>query len=585
MDEFIKSLNQDYELVQYRIKDKEVVFHIQSSKKELACPFCGSKTTHVHSIYQREIQDLPIQDKQVILLVDTRKFFCYNPGCQHKTFAERHPFAAPKAKKTDRLVKNIIHTSTQLSSLNASRLLKSGNITVCKSSICSLLKKMPSIVDKASVKKVCVDDFALRKRFSYGTVMVDLESHRIIDMIPSRESIDVSRWLATFPNIQIVSRDGASTYSSAATDSHPEAVQVSDRFHLIKGLSEAINKYIIREFPARVEIPLTELISDEMAALYNTANRALRIRFAHKKRKEGLTVSDIALLLHSSPTTIRKYLAIPEDEIPKDRAVSRERQHQLAWQQKQQEVDEARRLAGDGYPIGQIAAMMHHTYKTIQNYLNSDYRVTDGHYNARIPGKLAPYEKDVIELRSQGLTYPQIHTLLCEKGYTGSVASLRMFMQKERSRMREQDEQGKPQSEFIQRKSLCQLIYKKLEDVATITAGQYGQALETYPLLSTLYSLVKEFHTAIFSQKPEKLDAWIESAKKHDIPELQSFVVGILKDLTAIKNGIIYSYNNGLAEGSVNKIKVIKRIMYGRNSFELLKAKVLFHELFHCEFN
>ncbi len=444
---------------------------------------------------------------------------------------------------------------------------------------------MPSIVDKSSVKKVCVDDFALRKRFSYGTVMVDLESHRIIDMIPSRESIDVSRWLATFPNIQTVSRDGASTYSSAATDSHPEAVQVSDRFHLIKGLSEAINKYIIREFPARVEIPLTELISNEMAALYNTANRALRIRFAHKKRKEGLTVSDIALLLHSSPTTIRKYLAIPEDEIPKDRAVSRERQHQLAWQQKQQEVDEARRLAGDRYPIGQTAAMMHHTYKTIQNYLDSDYRVTDGHYNARIPGKLAPYEKDVIELRSQGLTYPQIHTLLCEKGYTGSVESLRMFMQKERSRMREQDEQGKPQPEFIQRKSLCQLIYKKLEDVATITAGQYGQALETYPLLSTLYSLVKEFHTAIFSQKPEKLDAWIESAKKHDIPELQSFVVGILKDLTAIKNGIIYSYNNGLAEGSVNKIKVIKRIMYGRNSFGLLKAKVLFHELFHCEFN
>lgn len=131
--------------------------------------------------------------------------------------------------------------------------------------------------------------------------MVDLESHRIIDLIPSRETIDVSRWLATFPNIQVVSRDGASTYSSAATDSHPEAVQVSCQFHLIKGLSEAINKYIIREFPARAEIPLAEAVSDEMAALYNTANRPLRIRFAHKKRKEGLTVSDIALLLHSSP--------------------------------------------------------------------------------------------------------------------------------------------------------------------------------------------------------------------------------------------------------------------------------------------
>lgn len=444
---------------------------------------------------------------------------------------------------------------------------------------------MPSVVDKASVRKVCVDDFALRKRFSYGTVMVDLESHRIIDLIPSRETADISRWLATFPNIQVVSRDGASTYSSAATDSHPEAVQVSDRFHLIKGLSEAITKYVIRQFPARVEIPLAEAVPEEMAALYNTANRPLRIRFAHKKRKEGLAVSDIAFLLHSSPVTVRKYLAIPEEEIPDGRAVSRERQHQLAMQQKQQEVDEARRLAREGYPIEQISVMMHHTYKTIQHYLNLDYCVTNGHYNARIPGKLAPYEKEVIELRSKGLTYPQIHKILCDKGYTGSVASLRMFMQKERTRMHEQEEQDKPWSEFIQRKSLCQLIYKKLEDVTTITSAQYEQALEKYPLLGRLYSLVKEFHAAIFSKKPEKLDIWIESAQKCDIPELQSFVEGILKDSAAIKNGIIHPYNNGLAEGSVNKIKVIKRIMYGRNSFELLKAKVLFHELFHAEFN
>lgn len=171
------------------------------------------------------------------------------------------------------------------------------------------------------------------------------------------------------------------------------AIQVSDRFHLIKELSEAINRYLIREFPARVEIPLAEVVSEEMAALYNTANRPLRISFAHKKRKEGLTVSDIALLLHSSPATVRKYLVIPEEEIPECRAVSRERQHQLAIQQKQQEVDEARRLAQDGYPIEQISVMMHHTCKTIQNYLNPDYCVTDGHYNARIPGKLAPMRK------------------------------------------------------------------------------------------------------------------------------------------------------------------------------------------------
>ena len=141
MDEFIKSLDPDYELVQYRIKDRAVIFQIQSNKEEFVCPFCGSKSVSVHSVYQREIQDLPMQDKQVILLVDTRKMFCKNPECPRKTFAEIHPFVAPRAKKTDRLIKKIIHTSTQLSSLNASRLLKSENVTACKSSICSLLKK------------------------------------------------------------------------------------------------------------------------------------------------------------------------------------------------------------------------------------------------------------------------------------------------------------------------------------------------------------------------------------------------------------------------------------------------------------
>lgn len=100
--------------MQYRIKDKEVVFNIQSGKKKLTYPFCGAKNMHVHSIYQREIPDLPIQNKRVSLLVDTRKMFCANLDYLHKTFAERHPFAEPKAKKTDQLVRNIIHASAQL---------------------------------------------------------------------------------------------------------------------------------------------------------------------------------------------------------------------------------------------------------------------------------------------------------------------------------------------------------------------------------------------------------------------------------------------------------------------------------------
>ena len=141
MDEFIKLLNENYELVQYRIKKDKIIFEIVSMISEISCPYCGQKTKKVHSIYQREIQDLPMQDKKVILLVHTRKMFCSNPQCTHRTFSEIHPFVKPKAKKTNRLIKNILYTSSQLSSLNASKLLKSEHITVSKSSICEMLKK------------------------------------------------------------------------------------------------------------------------------------------------------------------------------------------------------------------------------------------------------------------------------------------------------------------------------------------------------------------------------------------------------------------------------------------------------------
>lgn len=102
-----------------------------------------------------------------------------------------------------------------------------------------------------------------------------------------------------------------------------------------------------------------------------------------------MTVSDSALLMHSCPATVRKHFAILENEISESRAISKERQHQLTVQQKQSEVDEAHKLAKTGYPIEQIATMMHHTRKTIQNYLDPGYSVTNGHYNGRIPGKLA----------------------------------------------------------------------------------------------------------------------------------------------------------------------------------------------------
>ena len=173
--------------------------------------------------------------------------------------------------------------------------------------------------------------------------MVDLDSHRIIDMIPTRNTEEVKNWLAEYLNIEVISRDGAQIYASAAKKSHPEVIQVSDRFHIIKGLTDAVTRYLIREFPARIEIPAVSVNTDEIRRLQNINNRLERIAFAHQKHKEGLTVNEIALLLHSTTKTVQKHLKLEPSEIV-DRIIVKEKKHLLALQQKQQEVDCARKL-------------------------------------------------------------------------------------------------------------------------------------------------------------------------------------------------------------------------------------------------
>lgn len=137
----VKSLDQNLECVEYKTSENQYVITVRSLTKEVLCPYCQSSSAKVHSIYHREIQDLPIQDKQTLLLLNTRKMFCVNPDCSHKTFAETFDFVVRHGKKTKRLVEKILATSTKLSSVSASILLKNNSVKICKSSICDLVKK------------------------------------------------------------------------------------------------------------------------------------------------------------------------------------------------------------------------------------------------------------------------------------------------------------------------------------------------------------------------------------------------------------------------------------------------------------
>ena len=160
--------------------------------------------------------------------------------------------------------------------------------------------------------------------------------------------------------------------------------------------------------------------------------------------------------------------------------------------------------------------------------MSPEYSIEDRHYNMRIPGKLSPYESEVIKLRSEGMTYPAIHKIIIEKGYDGSVASLRFFMQKEMIRNQAAISQEDICSdylprEYVQRKSLTQLVYKGLGNVKTINKMPYEQVLKSYPVVADLYTAVKELYAIIYSKHSYELELWLANMERFNIPELQTY--------------------------------------------------------------
>ncbi|MHB8065930.1 MAG: transposase family protein [Ruminiclostridium sp.] len=141
MEELLKFLDPFLVLENVIFEEKTIKFYVKSSRTDVVCPYCNSTSSKAHSHYSRSFQDLPIQGKKVIIVLNNRKMFCKNPTCNHKTFAETFNFLTSKAKKSNRLTEEIVNISLNVSSVTASELLRGGIVDVSKSTICTLLKK------------------------------------------------------------------------------------------------------------------------------------------------------------------------------------------------------------------------------------------------------------------------------------------------------------------------------------------------------------------------------------------------------------------------------------------------------------
>lgn len=212
----------------------------------------------------------------------------------------------------------------------------------------------------------------------------------------------------------------------------------------------------------------------------------------------------------------------------------------------------------------------------MNRYLSADFSPVNAHYGKQREGKLEPFREDVMRWKVQGLTYPEIYARICQQGYTGTQDAIRGFVSKERRILRDlQTAVGGEAVEYIDKKWLIRLLYRPIEQVKGISPAQLTAIFFRYPVAQQILNLVNEFKSILKRKNTNALAAWMDKTAAPGLPELNAFTAGLKQDIDAVCNAVSSDYSNGLVEGTVNKIKVVKRIMYGRCHFQLLRYKCL----------
>ena len=507
---------------------------VRTTAASACCPLCGHASTRVHSHYTRRLADLPWQGLAVKVVLYTRKFFCDNPDCTRQIFTERLPeLVAPYARCTRRLDDWFTAVGFTVGGAAGARLLGVLGLNATPAMLLARIRATPLTVG-ATPRVLGIDDFAFRRGRRYGTILVDLERHRPVDLLPERSAPVVAAWLTAHPGVEIISRDRGGDYAVGAREGAPEAVQIADRFHLIKNLSEVVER-VVRRHAQVVEqqtatTPLAHSVAtapprSETQQTHQQVNTILRRRYEaiHALAARGLSGQQIARELGLHRHTVERNLRLPSCP---ERARHPRRPTLL-----------------DPY----------------EPYLH--VRWAEGCHNARrlwreivaqgFPGSYQPV--------SRFATYLRLQEHHASEALAVGTSALHPTGQR-----------GLTVREAV---SLLLRLRATLTPDEVLTRTRICQA---HPDIARTDVLLVAFKQVFRERDPQALAAWLHEADHCGVSELRTFAIKLRQDLPAVQAAVVSPFSQGPVEGHIHRLKLLKRSMYGRGNFDLLKQRVLY---------
>lgn len=519
--------------------DKQLTLTVSSIRPIAHCPLCQESTHRIHSRYERTLQDLPCINYTVTLLLQVRKFFCLNAGCQRRIFTERLPqVTVPWARRTCRLADGLTAIGLALGGAAGTRLSRRLGHRVSLNPLLQLVARQ-SLPPITTPKTLGVDDFAWRKGQRYGTILVDLDQHRPIALLPDREAKTLAAWLQEHPGVQVLSRDRSKTYKQGMKGT-PDAIQVADRFHLLKNLAEVLERFL---------------------ATQSTALKAVDLAY---HRAFGKT-----LVVPPKPPTAQQQKA------------QQRRQRRLA------NYEQVHQLRQQGFKVADIAHHLGMGKRTVFTYLASpefpEWQPSHRRYQPR--SLLTPYKPYLVEQWNVGQHQTKrLFEAIVQQGYTGSYMTVARYTHQLRQAQRQQlsDLEGRGQAPAIldsaqpplSARRATWLVLKRPKHRSAEDESLLSQ-LEQHPDLATAIHLAQQFVDLVRQRQPQQLDLWLEQASSSPIKQFQNFAKSLQEDYAAVKLGVTLTISNGQVEGQINRLKMLKRQMYGRAGFDLLQRRVL----------